>query len=393
MRNVCFISLDADLGTLPTWFVSDADGTLVSEPITGDWGRLTEAARDCLVIGLLPGSITTIKHTSLPAQLRPRWPQAIPYALEEELASPIEDLHFAIFSQNDMTEQTVITADKAWLRDALNLLKANNLSPSHFVPVSLCLPLEDDHWTVFVTESAVLARTDRAHAFAADRPNLATLLGLIRQTPEAQGKAPAIYNFTDDAIDETTRLIEEPLWQMIAKGALANRQYDVLTGEFRPRPSRAPRRAWQAAMVASFCLLTVYFGGLILSMSVLQHRSSQLDTKIAALYKQVFPNATQVVSPRLRIQRKLQAESGHEQDVFLLLNTLSETTPDARQVTIQQLNYQNQQLKLRLQGKRFSDLSALASKLRAKGLALKQTSATTHKQGVQAQWLIQERHH
>jgi type II secretion system protein L len=82
------------------WLVCDADGALGSERRDA----LETIAAECAgrpIIGLLPGAVVLATRAALPRASRNKRLQALPYALEDQLAADPETLHFALGRERD----------------------------------------------------------------------------------------------------------------------------------------------------------------------------------------------------------------------------------------------------------------------------------------------------
>ena len=82
------------------WLVCDADGALGSERRDA----LETIAAECAgrpIIGLLPGAAVLATRAALPRASRDKRLQALPYALEDQLAADPETLHFALGRERD----------------------------------------------------------------------------------------------------------------------------------------------------------------------------------------------------------------------------------------------------------------------------------------------------
>jgi general secretion pathway protein L len=101
-----------------------------------------------------------------------------------------------------------------------------------------------------------------------------------------------------------------------------------------------------------------------------QHQIDRLDTQIASYYKELFPEAKQVITPRFRIQQLLKHTQTQGSSFWRLMGILG-----SHPTEIQTLRYQNQALTVTLKLKQFSDLQTYENQLRHSGIKVKQTQA------------------
>ena len=78
-----------------SWIVVTDDGTRLSSVSTGPLVQAVAMAAERKVIALAPGTEVLLTQVNLPVRSPSKLRQAIPYALEEQLADDVEGLHFA----------------------------------------------------------------------------------------------------------------------------------------------------------------------------------------------------------------------------------------------------------------------------------------------------------
>jgi general secretion pathway protein L len=133
MAEFLVIRLGADDDSYASWIAVDNDGTRRTPPVTGP---LEEAVKDTgsrEVIALVPAGETSTLTCDLPAK-GARLRAALPFALEEQVADEIENLHFAPGARRAGGDLpvTVVAHDRmdAWLER----LRDAGISPARLVP-------------------------------------------------------------------------------------------------------------------------------------------------------------------------------------------------------------------------------------------------------------------
>ena len=116
----------------------------------------------------------------------------------------------------------------------------------------------------------------------------------------------------------------------------------------------------------------------------LTSKNKVLDQQIAVIYREFFPQAQQVISPKFRITQLLKSNVATEQDsLWQLLDKLSQALVRS-QITIEQLRFQNAMLAVTLTSKDFAALEKLQVALRQAKVNVEQTQASSHEQQVVA---------
>ncbi|MFO1427522.1 MAG: type II secretion system protein GspL [Steroidobacteraceae bacterium] len=118
MAEILLVRANAD-GQNASWLVCSAAGELLRPPQQGPLALAATLAAGRRVVGLLPAATVVSLEAELPARAGARLAQAVPYALEEQLAEDIETLHFALGARDasGRTPVAVIARDalEAWL--------------------------------------------------------------------------------------------------------------------------------------------------------------------------------------------------------------------------------------------------------------------------------------
>jgi len=101
------------------WLLADSNGTRLSGVSSGSLEEAAEAAGDHAVIVLVPAQEVLLTSVHIPARSAAKIKAALPFALEENLADDVEDLHFAIGvrQENNRLPVAVVARDKMsqWL--------------------------------------------------------------------------------------------------------------------------------------------------------------------------------------------------------------------------------------------------------------------------------------
>jgi general secretion pathway protein L len=101
-----------------SWLVCNATGAVVEDVREGPLEAAAALARGRRVVALVPGSDVLQVEAELPKLSGPKLLQAVPFAVEEQLADDVEGLHFALAprAQGGRTRVTVVsrTLMDAW---------------------------------------------------------------------------------------------------------------------------------------------------------------------------------------------------------------------------------------------------------------------------------------
>ncbi|CDZ77087.1 GspL-like protein [Legionella massiliensis] len=300
---------------------------------------------------------------------------AIPFALEDKLAQNFDTLHFA-FDRNHYQNghYLIVVSDRTYLQDLMATLDEQRIN---FDLLTL------DWFALMPDEIVVMANSLLANDEffqGALSPDLAPFY-LAKWSGER-----TIYSFTDSnkellnnsSLLEQLSEISEPSYQWIAQRLLTTRPINLCQGELQHGNSNTIiKRLYQAAVAMSllWLLSIIIINGV--KLYFIDRDIAAVDSKIAVIYREFFPEAQQVISPKFRIAQLIRTNQGTNDLTFwILLNKLAKNYKDSS-VTIDQLRFQNQTLTLNLTSKDFETLEDLQTKLQKSNINVKQTQASS----------------
>src|ERR1700681_1764548 len=124
-----------------TWLVVDSRGAPTGPPQAGPLSLATPRAAGRRVAVLVPGTDVLLAEPEVPVKAGARLQQLVPYALEEQLADNIDDLHFAIGKRAGDSQRTpVAVVARALLDEWLTTLRSSGIEPEALYADSDLLP-------------------------------------------------------------------------------------------------------------------------------------------------------------------------------------------------------------------------------------------------------------
>jgi general secretion pathway protein L len=368
-------SLDGDVWS---WLTLDASGGLTAGPATGTLEQAAEVAPGRQVIWLVGAEDIRLEQRDIPARGRKQLAQAIPYALEDELAEDVADLHFAFEAEGDRVSVAVVR--RALLRATLERLNALGIHPRQAVPDCLALPLEEDRWSLLVDQDRVLLRSGPRSGMACDPGMLSLVVGsaLAEIPEEARPRGLRVW-----ACAPGGELPELPLeveaqtcvnaLEVMAGGLGGPGGIDLLQGEFsaHERQARQLRRWWPvAAAIVLGAILAIVDKGL--EVQRLERQQALVTERIQQVFRQTFPDVSRVVDARVQMEQKLavlRSEQGVERGFLSMLADTVAPLKAQPEVTLKGLEFRNQVLELSLEARDVQQLDALRQALEADGSA------------------------
>ena len=338
--------------------------------------EISELGRTREVFVLLPQSLCNLSRVELPWLSDKKARMAIPYALEEQLAQSLTSLHFA-FSKQYYTQQQylVLCHDEARLTSLLKILQEAHISPTHCT----------SDW--FALEYNSIALTPQ---------------NLLINTPEFQGALPyhlaeflpemtpsEVLCFSDSPSIPSpfavTAKIDDCYHQWAAKKVVKAIGINLLQGAFSyKQKSRSHTKLYTAVAALVAVWIVSFFGVDLWNFYRYRQENLVLNTKIEVLYRNFFPNATQVVNPRFRIGRALKDQGSTQENALWRLLAAIIAAVDTQAVSINSLRYQNDTIRLSLSAPTFEQLEKLQDALQAKSVSVRQSNASSQENAVTA---------
>ena len=163
------------------WGVLDTVVQSINSKMTGHWPQLKEfVARQAglsKIVVMVPGADVLLTTISMPGRRTRHLKQAIPFLLEEQLASDIEDNFFAVGAKNVSANQyPVAVVSHAKMALWVELLSASGLSPDLLTPDVLLVPKADHGWSLLVNGDLAWLRTGFFNGVCFDRQALPYVL-------------------------------------------------------------------------------------------------------------------------------------------------------------------------------------------------------------------------
>jgi general secretion pathway protein L len=173
-------------------------------------GRAIIAEPDGPATVLVPGESVLLLGVDLPLGSHAKRLAALPFAVEDRIADPIESVHLALGSEIAPKRYLVAVVRHAIMREWVEIAEREGLGHAALVPDALALPVPDEGWSAEAGDGRVLVRS-------ADGTGFAVPSTLVGQAWEAAGR-PRIWNHGAAPIGE---LPQEP--RPAGGGGLAER--------------------------------------------------------------------------------------------------------------------------------------------------------------------------
>lgn len=361
--------------------------------------RLSECPTEGQGIFLLPGEKVVSRQVHLPKVKRQALKSAIPYALEESLATDPEEMSVVVGDRQADGSVAAFLFETRWMQSLLSQWKAKEFQIEGVLPDYLALPIKAGCWTVAKDGERALVRTAWQSGFVCDLENIEMMIkaifseGKIERPKEIHCYQVDLEKLRDTLgveINQYNEREEVPfdfsqLSQVLPVNLLPNRYRSG-------KKSTNLRKRWIICGGVFAAWIAFLFFSKVAIVFVYDHQASVLEKKTLAIYRQIFPGAQTMLEPRFRVREKLtrlkqRAAGGH---FFQLLSHAGRIVRQDSAVAIQSIVYDKKGLVFSVNAKNLGDLSRLTNTLHQAGFHVNQQVSVKNSQGIEATLSVEE---
>lgn len=347
---------------------------------------LTERAGQRSVIALAPSSEILLKWVELPPKAGRKIISAIPFMLEDELATDISQQFFAIGpKRGDEQAVAVVSHEKvelwqSWLNEA-------GLFCDTIIPDVLAVPVTENGWSVLTLGEQLLVRQD---TFKGVQGEATWLLPTLVHFTAQQESPITITNYagidlsTLPNIEEAQAPLELPM-QVLAKEAMHS-SFNLCQGDYKVKRKRSGvLNQWRVAAVLAVLALCTSLIDKGFSLYQLKAQNQALSSEINTAVKAGFPNIGTYRNVRLKLQSELAKleQGGGSASMLIMLDQLAPAF-SATDVKPQTLRFDATRTEIRIQaqGKNFEALEQFKRTAENAGFVVEQGAINNRDNGV-----------
>lgn len=326
------------------------------------------AMEEVELIGLIPADETVFCVADIPARQSHLVAQALPYAVEDQVAQNIDTLHLAL-GQHTEDGYQVAAMDAGQMAYWWQLLGGwQNTQLTAVYPDAALLPMTENGWTLCLAEQSVLMRSDRGEWLSIQADNLPVVAGIMAtpSTDNVMAEIPVqlyssgsdhekqesiIREFTEasERLRVTLETLDMSVTELLAWSHHQQlcQPINLCQAQFSMKRGGSSALSPWKPLIAVVAIWFVVQVALEIGMGMYHyHQAEQLQSRAMAIYRQAFPedenthagNVQRVIQGQLRV-----AESGTSQADFMTLLRFTadqyNQLPDRASVTFNSINY------------------------------------------------------
>jgi general secretion pathway protein L len=156
MADFLVIRLGANPQQSADWIVVDGSGARRSPPVTGPIAEAAKEVGDRSVIVLVPASSVLTTAVNIPIKAGARLRAALPFALEEQLADDVENLHFAAGQRGENGLLTASVVAHSQMQEWVSILEDAGIAATQIIPENHGLAKIPGTMSLLVAEDQIM---------------------------------------------------------------------------------------------------------------------------------------------------------------------------------------------------------------------------------------------
>ena len=398
MSETLVIRLRAAEEAPASWLIVDRSGARSGPVHTGPLADALSLVENRSTVLLLPAGDVALAEPELPLRGGARLAQAVPFALEEQLASEVETMHFAVGARSAGAAGTPVAYVARGLMDRWQAAcEAAGIHPDAAYADTMAVPVSPGACTLLLDEGMLFVRRAAAVPYAIDANPLAAALELaLGDATEAAENvvffaSAAEYEAQRDTIEGLrsrtatlqVKLLPDGALPLLAAQVAGEAGVNLLQGPYAARSSMSARlREWRlpAALAATTALVFLASQGL--SIWKLGQAEKKLDAEIAAVFSAAMPGQ-KAVDPRAQMQGVLGSRGAAGGALLPAVSALAAAIAQAPQAKVESMSFRGNALELRLTAPTVEALDSIKQAMSQGGLSAELQSATPRGQAVE----------
>jgi general secretion pathway protein L len=388
-----------------TWLIVDSRGNAVGPPQSGPLSLAAPRTAGRRICVLVPGNDVLLTEPDVPTKAGTKLAQVVPYALEEQLAEDIDELHFAIGKRAaDSSRTPVAVVARALMDEWLTLLKSSGIEPEAMYADSDLLPVNPGQSVALLEEDVVVVRPPGGSPVTLPADALGEALEIAQSTPDEGGGAgrglilytgAAEWHRHSTQVEGLRERFDGIKIQLLTSGPLTlfgqqlplGAPINLLQGTYAPTTSRAVGwPAWRVAVMLLIGLVGLHVAGKAAQLTLLKRNEHKLDDSISQVFHSALPTEIASRDPRHQMETRLADVRAASSAGGLLsaLEALAQAHSSAPGTSVQALNFHEGGLQVKISAPDASTLDRVAQSLQSNGWQANLTSGNVVKSGYDA---------
>lgn len=353
--------------TQAEWLAVDASGARHGNVQSGVLTQAIPFAGGQRVILLVPATDVYLAEPVLPLKTGARLLQMVPFALEEQMATDIDELHFAVGRRDERPGTPVAAVAHSLMESWQRVLHDAGLHADAIYPESSALPVTPNGVTLLVDGARVYVKREGSPGAVLDVQPLIEALQLALAAGDDAREHVTIY-LTEDSYERDRDLFEglreftaslqlkllpDGALPLLAANAVQGGAINLLQGRYAVKKRlNLSFHPWRYAALLAGVFVLLHFGLNLWQFFDLKRTEAQLDRDIARVFQQAMPGAPvpAPLSARKEVELRLNAlrGGGPTGGIMTTLSTLGEAFAQSPGVDLEALSFRDNAMDVRV---------------------------------------------
>jgi general secretion pathway protein L len=393
-----------------TWVVVDPRGVASGTPQSGPLSLAAARTAGRRICVLVPGTDVLVADPELPTKAGTKLLQLVPYALEEQLADDIDDLHFAIGKRPpESTRTPVAVVTRALMDQWIATLKTAGIEPDTMYADSALLPQNPGQAVALLEEDVVVVRPPSGSPVTLPADALQDALEMAQSSsPEGGGAGRGLILYTgapewhqhSTQVEALRERFDGIKIQLLANGPLAlfaqqlptSAPINLLQGAYAPTTSRSVGiKAWRVAAMMLGGLIALHIVGKAVELTLLKRNEHKLDVATREVLQTAMPGLANTADARKTLEAKLAAvRAATTSGLLPALEALAQAHNAVPGSTVQALSFRSGAFDLKVAAPDAASLDRMGQNLRNNGWQADLTSGNSVATGYEGRLLIHQ---
>jgi len=414
MADWLLIRLSRETADPVSFLVADSAGRIVSAPQRGVLTQAAALAPGRRVCVLVPGADVVLTEVDVPVKTGARVQQVVPFALEEQLAEDIDQLHFAVGRRaGDSVRTPVAVVSRALMGEWLAALGGAGITAEAMYADSNLIPANPGQAVALLEGDGATVRPVGGSPVTMPVDALAEALELVRPAPDAmvasERTASGLVLYTgapewhqrSREVEAVRERFDGIKVQLLTDGPLAlfaqqlptatTGAINLLQGPYAPATAlNSGWRAWRLAAALLVALVALHAAGSAAELIALSRTEHRLDGAIAETFLAAMPGEHNTQNARRRMEQRLalMQNGGDSAGLLGALSALAQASASVPGFHVQALSFREGALELRLAAPSAEALDHIGQSLRSIGWQADLTSGNAAGSGYEGRMVI-----
>ena len=303
---------------------------------------------------LVPAANMTLTQIMLPEKGQRQALKALPYMLEESLATNVDNMHFVV-GPREGEQLNVAAVAHEQMQIWLEWLHHAGLKVKRIVPDCLALPLEQCRWAAMSVGSEYLIRTSEGGGVSVPKAWSAFALPkLLTAAKPNDNESISVASYSDDIVFEGVEINNKPLdlpMMVLAKGIL-NAPINLLSGIYKPKHEYSKQLlTWKNTAIVVMIAIVLALANKGIAIHQLNNQTAELQAQSEMIFKQAVPGVNRIVNMRSQMGSELRSMQGQGGGAvfFEMLDGLKPAFSKVPELKPNTLRYEANRNELRMQ--------------------------------------------